>query len=541
MKRNKIIVGLLMVAQLVGFSSCSDWLELYPENTISRKDYWKSKEDVASAMTGIYQSLRNCSSQLLVWGELRADMLIPGSGINANWDDMRRGEYAATNSLFTWGTLYTCINNCNMLIDYAPLAYENDNSFTEAELHEYQGQAIAIRSLLYFYLVRSFRDVPMPLTAYADNSQYLMLAKSTDTEILDQLVTDLNQIINDGWIPANYSYTDVAQNKGYITRYAAQTLLADIYLWQEQYELCNQVCDQVLKSGQYALLPITQGLVVTLEGDTVFYADPAGVSEYYYDMYVEGNCVESIFEVQYDRENTNPFYSTFCSTLCWAKPNTEHLVDFFTPTLREGLERTIVDMRENVASRFGSVWKWAGMSYDNATVRSTEDMDNNFIIYRLAQVYLMKAEALAQMGIAAGEDAKATPEEQTYYQEAYALCQALRTRAGATETTDLETNNGLINGKSLEEFILLEEAREFLYEGKRWYDVVRNAKRKDYTTNIGYLLNTVPYSVIADKSYSMQTKYKKSPYSWYFPCPQADIENNSLLEQNPFYAGSGEY
>ena len=541
MKRNKIIVGLLMVVQLVGFSSCSDWLELYPENTISRKDYWKSKEDVASVMTGIYQSLRSCTQQLLIWGEFRADMLIPGTTILVNWDDMRRGEYAATNSLFAWGTLYTCINNCNMLIDYAPMAYENDNSFTEAELHEYQGQAIAIRSLLYFYLVRSFRDVPMTLNAYADNSQYLMLAKSTDTEILDQLVTDLNQVINDGWIPANYSYTDVAQNKGYITRYAAQTLLADIYLWQEQYELCNQVCDQVLKSGQYALLPIAQGFVETLEGDTVYYAEPAGVSEYYYNMYVEGNCVESIFEIQYDRENTNPFFSVFCSANCWAKPNTEHLVDFFTPTLREGLERTVVDMRENVASRFGSVWKWAGMSYDDGTVRSTEDMDNNFIIYRLAQVYLMKAEALAQMGIAAGEDAKTTPEEQTCYQEAYALCQALRTRAGATETTDLETNNGLINGKSLEEFILLEEAREFLYEGKRWYDVVRNAKRKDYTTNIGYLLNTVPYSVIADKSYSMQTKYKKSPYSWYFPCPQADIENNSLLEQNPFYAGSGEY
>lgn len=541
MKRNKFIIGLILAAQLVGFSSCSDWLELYPENTIARKDYWKSKEDVASAMTGIYQSLRSCTAQMITWGEVRADMMTPAvNSTNANWESIRRGDFSPSSSYSTWTSFYNCINNCNMLLDYAPLAQKNDNSFTEAELHEYQGQAIAIRSLLYFYLVRSFREVPMSLSAYADNSQNLMLAKSTDTEILDQLVADLTQVINDGWLPVRYSYTDVAQNKGYFTMYAAQTLLADIYLWQENYEACVQSCNAVLNSGQYALLPIEQGYTVTLEGDTVYYAQSASVAEYFDKMYVEGNCVESIFEVQYDRENTNGLFSMFASGTAWAKPNTEHLVDFFLPTEREGLERTLVDMRENVASRFGYVWKWAGMSFDDGTVRSSEDMDNNIIIYRLAQVYLMKAEALTQLGIAAGEEKATKVEEQPNWQEAYALCKELRTRAGATETTDLETSIGglITNGKELEKFVLDEEARELLYEGKRWYDVVRNAKRGDYKTNINYLLDIIPYSVIADKSFSVQTKYKNSSYSWYFPVPQADIETNKLLKQNPFFAGT---
>ena len=58
MKKNKFIIGLLIAAQAVGFSSCTDWLELSPENTIPLEDYWKSKEDVESALTGCYMSLR---------------------------------------------------------------------------------------------------------------------------------------------------------------------------------------------------------------------------------------------------------------------------------------------------------------------------------------------------------------------------------------------------------------------------------------------------------------------------------------------------
>ena len=90
-----------------------------------------------------------------------------------------------------------------------------------------------------------------------------------------------------------------------------------------------------------------------------------------------------------------------------------------------------------------------------------------------------------------------------------------------------------IDGKALEAHILEEEAREFMYEGKRWFDVIRNAKRNNYA-NAGYLTQIVPYSVIADKSFSVQKKYQ-NPDSWYMPLPESNIETNSLLKQNTFY------
>jgi hypothetical protein len=523
MKKNKFIIGLLIAAQTVGFSSCTDWLELSPENTIPLSEYWKAKEDVESALTGCYMSLRTTSNYMLLWGEIRADMLMPNK-LDADWNLIRRGEISSTNKFCNWNAVYTCINNCNLLLDNSVKAYENDESFTEALLHEYQAQAIAIRSLCYFNLVRTFGDVPFPRTGYINNAQELTMAKTSGTEILTTVAADLQQIVDDFWIPVRYSNTDVAQNKGYMTRYAAQALLADIYLWLERYQESADICNEIINSGQYALMPIMKGYEVTTEGDTVYYAHPSSVAEYFDAVYVKGNSVESIFELQFDRENLNSFYNTFVSGTCTMVPNTEHLVDYFIPTEKEGFERIWVDARESMASKMGTAWKWAAPNYDATITRSSADMENNHIIYRLGQIYLMRAEALCQLGIAQSS--------QELLAEALALVEVVRDRAGATETTALEVT-GEIDGKSLEAHILDEEAREMMYEGKRWFDVIRNAKRNNYA-NANYLTQIVPYSVITDKSFSVQVKYK-DPNSWYMPLPESNIETNSKLEQNPFY------
>jgi len=72
-----------------------------------------------------------------------------------------------------------------------------------------------------------------------------------------------------------------------------------------------------------------------------------------------------------------------------------------------------------------------------------------------------------------------------------------------------------------------------MFEGKRWFDVLRNAKRNDYS-KLNYLMSIVPNSTTPDKVYSLQVKYKNFN-SHYLPLPQRDIESNPLLKQNPFY------
>ena len=88
----------------------------------------------------------------------------------------------------------------------------------------------------------------------------------------------------------------------------------------------------------------------------------------------------------------------------------------------------------------------------------------------------------------------------------------------------------------MEALIVDEAGRELMFEGKRWFDVLRNAKRNNYA-NINYLMQIVPYSITADKVYSVKVKYQNKN-SHYLPLPQDDIERNNLLKQNPFYESS---
>lgn len=531
MNKNKFIAGLLLVAQVIGFTSCNDWLELNPNDTIAKEDYWKSKEDVEKALTGIYMTLRAPMKDILLWGEVRADMMVPGSAIDQAWGYIRRGELEPSNSYCSWTSVYLCINNCNLLLRFIDNAYANDASFTEELYNNYSAQAKAVRALLYFNLVRTFRDVPFALEGYTDNSQYLFMAKSSGDDILNFLTEELEQIIADGDIPVRYSYTDPAQNKGYMTRYAVLALLSDIYLWQNNYEKCITHCNEILNSGQFALVNVEKSMEVTEDlSDTLYYASQAAIATYFDALFVNGNSSESIFEVQYDDENVNSFFSNFVSSNCTMRPNIEHIPDLF-PSLSTGAlemwDNRPADLREGTASKLGYIWKWAAPYYDSTTPRSlTSDMDNNQIVYRLAQIYLMKAEALCQLG---GE---------TNLKEAQDLVYQIAERSAATRTSyiDYVTDgaDGItaeLTATDLETLILNEYAREFMFEGKRWFDVIRHAKR---TGKEHYLMQIVPYSVITDKTFVVQNKYKNQD-SWYMPLPKDDIQRNTLLKQNPFY------
>ncbi|HPL06399.1 MAG TPA: RagB/SusD family nutrient uptake outer membrane protein, partial [Bacteroidales bacterium] len=172
MKKSNKIPALLLPLLLMSFVSCSDWLNLLPEDSVPKQSYWKSKEDVVSALKGIYSSMlsSDLSQKIWLWGEIRADMITDGRSVNASLNLVRQGEISADNSLCNWSSFYTTINNCNILLRFAPEAYEKDESFTQRELESYLAQAVAVRALMYFYLVRTFGDVPFSLEAYVDDS-----------------------------------------------------------------------------------------------------------------------------------------------------------------------------------------------------------------------------------------------------------------------------------------------------------------------------------------------------------------------------------
>ena len=521
---------LIMVAALL--SSCGDWLNLEPEDGVTVQEYWKTKEHVASAVTGCYASLMNGPvEKMFLWGELRADMLENGPGINYNYNQIFDGEISPDNKTVDWSSFYTVINNCNIVLKYAPGVRKLDATLTEKQLKEYEAEVLTIRAMMYFQLVRAFRDVPLALDGYVSDDQDFYLPKTNGDVILDTLIHDLK--IASANAPISYNTTE--KNKNRITAWAAKTLLADIYLWKEEYAACNALCQEIINSGKYGMIPLEKQIVEITSGgvvvDTVTVPNESDADQMFINSYVNGNSIESIFEIPFTTLKTNPFYSLLGASTYTLRPKSTVVEGTIFPEPEYNYS-SAADIRGNGCSyRAGLLWKYIGTSRFGV-VRTSTNYTAPWIMYKYADVLLMKAEALTQIGLNTHNETA-----QTYYKNAIAAMEEVRSVRNAVNTSEY-TFTGIIDGKSLEKAILNERAREFSYEGKRWYDVLRHAKRGNYDgTNIQYLINLAINSASPEKQQSLIAKYKDPKRnSHYWPIYVREIETNPKLIQNEFYA-----
>lgn len=162
------------------------------------------------------------------------------------------------------------------------------------------------------------------------------------------------------------------------------------------------------------------------------------------------------------------------------------------------------------------VWKYQGYGYMSTGYRDQQDA--NWILYRMADVLLMKAEALAWKGGTAN------------FQAAIDLINRVRTRANVAE---LDVNINDVTEESMLRYVLEERDIELAAEGKRWYDLVRFGKSKGYKYQTAFIDLIVANNASASSQWLRSVL--KNTYAWYLPIPQSDIERNSLLTQNPYY------
>jgi len=275
----KKIIYIIAYITVFTLSGCNDWLTIEPENDLIKEEYWKSKDDVQAMLASTYGSLRATYDEMIYWSELRGGNVTAGnSPTNAqiNFFDFR---IYPENNIVKWGDFYKVINFANTLIEFAPQVVNIDPTFSEKDLKVAQSEAIFLRSLCYFYLVKAFRDVPLILEPYVDDNKNVNVAKTPEKEIIDQLISDLLEAKK--YAPTTYSNEDYSKeyDKGRATLYSIEALLADIYLWNNQYDECITECDNVISSYKF-------GLVSTDE---------------YFSIYSPGNSIEGIFELQSDK------------------------------------------------------------------------------------------------------------------------------------------------------------------------------------------------------------------------------------------------
>lgn len=194
MKKYIIHFVLIWVAA-AGLNSCS-FLDVDQPDNLVKDDYWQTKEQVNAALTGVYTSLHNNLVKLIKWGDLRSEIYNVGTANNlGNETEFVQQDISTSNSLNDWSGVYQSINWVNSFLKNARSTMGKDPSITEAEMSSWESEVYAIRALYYFYLVRTFRDVPIVLEAYESDTQNPYTAPSTETVVLDTVEADLKRAL----------------------------------------------------------------------------------------------------------------------------------------------------------------------------------------------------------------------------------------------------------------------------------------------------------------------------------------------------------
>lgn len=491
----------LILVAVLSLSSCKKWLDLQPQDGITGAEFWKTKEQVQSAVFGIYASLTGpaagsttfaVSESFFTWGELRADMIAATLGTTNEQVDVINVNILPTNRIVNWRGIYQVINYCNTVIDFAPGVLQQDPTFTQGALDKYIAEAKTIRALMYFYLARVFGDVPLKLKATSSDREIEQIAKTPQQDILAQVVNDLSEAE-----PLTVTtYGDQASDKGRVTKFTVNAIQADVYLWMDDYDACIAACNKLVNSGRFGLI------------------DGSSPNTWFTTLFVNGNSNESIFELQFDRQRLNPYFPVFMTSgrRFIASPvviDDIYTIDFINPLN--------VDIRGDgaaVRSSDNVIWKQIGLS--NTVARAAEESYAHWIFYRYADILLMKAEALNQKGNG---------------QEALDIVYQIRARGHALAATDLAPSASDKDGVA--DFIIAERARELAFEGKRWFDLLRTAKRENYR-RLSILLDMVSGTVPPDRQQSAITKFRDHNCH-YLPIFSYELETDKLLVQNPFY------
>lgn len=418
---------LYIILFTAGFTACSeDFTDLAPISNRNEADFYNSSDDFEVAINASYSGLQSTG----VYGrgywtmfEMRSDNTDQGpdaTGLARQYTEINSFTEDALNEQVSsaWSESYKVISNCNVILERIA-----DVEMDENLKKRIVGEALFIRSLMYYHLAIAYGNIPLQLTPYISGDELVQVTQET---VLAQLILDLTVAEED--LPISYS----GSNIGRATKGAAATLLSKILLTRGEKSSAETVLRRIVSDYGYELLDD--------------YADLWGTSN-------ENNS-ESIFEVQYISGGigqgslfTNDFSpSTDLQTGSGFGRNrpTVSLLEAF----EEGDLRYNFSMGDSYVNLEGETVESRHVKKYQSDLAIENDSDVNFVVFRYADVLLMLAEALGETN------------------ESYDLVNEIRDRAG------LDDINASSPG-TFEEKLLNERRVELAFENHRWPDLKR--------------------------------------------------------------------
>ncbi|MCM1107752.1 MAG: RagB/SusD family nutrient uptake outer membrane protein [Clostridium sp.] len=583
MKRisNKLIQAMVIAGTGLMTVSCADFLDIKPLDLVTDDNYWDERSDVEQMINGLYTRMQDYDflSRVLVWGELRSDNVYQGEETlrrDASVYNITRENILANNAYASWTPFYSVINRCNLIIEKAPEVAVKDPSYTESDLRATLAEARTIRALCYFYLIRTFRDVPYYTYSIQSDEQDPKLPATPFNEVLAALINDLEDCKGDALV----SYVEKENNPYRVTRNSINALLADMYLWQQNYDLAAKRCDDVMKAKRQeydnaVLQGSSLSSTVALYGRSVenekkfalLREDWSGNNTSYgrgwSSAFCDGGSYESLLELHFDSREMSgyaknavvgSFYGGMegnqlrpggfvAPSTTLAGDVTQNTLKYFTSA--KDVRAYLSFYSDGTASGNTQITKYAArlaqVTYSNNVYRGSVGYSSqnsaNWIFYRLTDVMLMKAEALVcqmQDGQTAGTMSET---DKQLCDSAFNLVYAvnLRSLMGISTTgthTDALQAGQYNNKTTLLAQVMRERQCELLFEGKRWFDLVRRALREGNTLT----LRNAVRDKFKDEATAADHKLAKMD-AIFWPIHTNELNLNPNLEQNPAYGG----
>jgi len=461
MKFQKYILITLMCLTLF---SCDDMVEVdFPDDRITSTAVFSKNETANSAVVGIYNQLFRVAfssgfqTSVTALGGLSADN-IQATVSNSNLLEFEENEIFINNSYNQgiWSSAYNTIYMANSVLE----RLDNNNQISEELKERLIGEASFIRAFTYFYLVNLYGDVPLVLTT--DYQSNAMINRTDKVQVYNQIIEDLELAVD--FLGTTYDEGERLRANSY----TASALLARVHLYLENWEFAEQFSTEVINASElFELVPIEEVFLANSK-EAIWQISPvAGGSN-------NTNTNEGALFIMENNRGSIALTESF-------------LTSFDT-----------VDARlDKWVGRFDSEETSYFFPHKYKVKNSTEDRSEYSMVLRLAEQYLIRAEARAEQG---------------KLLEAIQDLDKLRIRANLDPIANRYSD---ISNEELLDLILLERRRELFVEwGHRWLDLKRLDKATEVLSSVKLLWQDTDL---------------------YYPIPEDELRKNPNLTQNPGY------
>lgn len=472
------IGGVLLASVGLGGTSCSDLLDLKPQDWYGSESYWQSETHVSSYVDGLHKHLRDAAFQhTITFGELRGGHYRDGvscDGMTISGGTIRLQNLNMDNTgVSKFGDIYGRITNCNLLIARAPQV-----DMDETKRNYYLGIAHGLRAFYYFDLYRVYGGVPLRLGVEVIDGELdptkLYLERAKPSAVMAQIKEDLKMSLE--YFGSMNQFDPYGHGaKAYWSKAATECLAAEVYLWNAKVTIGdNAAAPGDLNTAKQHLTNVMNNYGLSLQKKfmSVFDAKNKANSEIIFAIrYAEGEATNSNGSYTYSlatgqtqasslREDGTPWNDPLGLKTGYAQ-SYEYSLDVLPTFDKQDTRRDGTFMGSYRRNEAGELYLNGShvvknIGYINAT--GDRVMCGDYIIYRLAWVYL----SLAEIANYEGDNASVKKYIDLVRERAYA------------DNWDPATYGYTAGDFTQNELAILHEKdKEFIQEGQRWWDVCR--------------------------------------------------------------------